>query len=100
MKVENYKKENVERMPSLLASFNVRTEKLVVRGLKVIRGKEGKPWFVGLPSIKQGNDWVSCFEFVNSEHQRAFLQAARDAVQSYVESAQSKPDEVDEEIPF
>lgn len=98
MKVENYQKQNIPNAPKLIATFDVATEKMIVRGLKVISGGEGKPWFVGLPSLKSGEQWKPYVEFVNSSHQTAFLQKAREAVESYVHGKSSTGE--NEDIPF
>lgn len=99
MQIENYQKEYNSKIPKLIATFDVVTEKLTIRGMKVIQGSEGKPWFLGLPSIRQGEQWRPCIEFNNKSHQTAFLQKARDAVEQYVGGVASSPP-VEDDIPF
>lgn len=85
MKVIRYEKIQSDKMPSLLAEFDVETDKLLIRGCKVLKGKIG--WFVVLPSIKTSQgDWKAAVECLNIDHHKALIQGIREAVNDYTNS--------------
>jgi DNA-binding cell septation regulator SpoVG len=99
MKIENYTQVNNPKFPALIAEFTLETEKFIIHGCRVLRGKNG--WFASVPSVRIGEQWISCIRFKQPHHQKAFDEGMKQAVQKYVNNPPSQDsEEFTSEIPF
>lgn len=102
MNIKNFKKADNPKQPNLIAEFTLETDKFIINGCRVLKGKNG--WFPVVSSCRLEENWVPVIQFVNPNHQKAFNEQMKQAVSDYISKhnlyQEENKEDFTEEIPF
>lgn len=104
MQIHNFRKNDNEKLQNLIAEFTLETDKFIINGCRVLKGKNG--WFAVVPSVKINEKWSPVITFKNENHQKLFSEGMKECIEEYIrkhnveEQAPEKEDDFLDEVPF